>query len=100
MAASPTVTRFRIILWTLVVVAALAATALYVFKPPAAPIGVTGTPFALDSTKGGTFSQADLKGTPSLVFFGYTFCSGLIPRSSRHCTLSAIVVGQTSGQNV
>ena len=79
MAASPTVTRFRIILWTLVVVAALAATALYVFKPPAAPIGVTGTPFALDSTKGGTFSQADLKGTPSLVFFGYTFCPDVCP---------------------
>ena len=79
MAASPTIARFRIILWTLVVVAALAATALYVFKPPSLPVGVTGTPFTLQSTKGGSFSQADLKGTPSLVFFGYTFCPGVCP---------------------
>ena len=48
-----------------------AATALYVFRPPNAPVGVTGAPFALESTKGGTFTQTDLKGTPSLVFFGY-----------------------------
>ena len=79
MAAAPAVARFRIILWTLVVVAALAATALYVFKPPAAPVGVVGTPFVLDSTKGGTFGQTDLKGTPSLVFFGYTFCPDVCP---------------------
>lgn len=79
MAATPAVARFRIILWTLVVVAAVAATALFVFKPPAQPIGVTGTPFALESTKGGTFTQADLKGTPSLVFFGYTFCPDVCP---------------------
>ena len=79
MAATPAVARFRIILWTLVVVAAAAATALFVFKPPAQPIGVTGTPFALESTKGGTFTQADLKGTPSLVFFGYTFCPDVCP---------------------
>lgn len=87
MAASSTVTRFRIILWTLVVVAALAATALYVFKPPAAPVGVTGTPFAMDSTKGGTFTQADLKGTPSLVFFGYTNCPDVCPTTMSDITL-------------
>jgi protein SCO1 len=79
LAASPAIARFRIILWTLVVVAALAATALYVFKPPAVPVGVVGTPFALESTKGGTFTQADLKGAPSLVFFGYTFCPDVCP---------------------
>jgi len=79
MAASPSVARFRIILWTLVIVAAVAATALYVFRPPALPVGVTGTPFALNSTKGGTFTQDSLKGTPSLVFFGYTFCPDVCP---------------------
>jgi protein SCO1/2 len=79
LAASPAIARFRIILWTLVVVAALAATALYLFKPPAVPVGVVGTPFALESTKGGTFTQADLKGAPSLVFFGYTFCPDVCP---------------------
>ncbi|HVX14722.1 MAG TPA: SCO family protein [Pirellulales bacterium] len=79
MTVSPVVARTRIILWTLVVVAALAATALYVFKPPTVPVGVSGTPFTLSSTKGGEFTQADLKGTPSLVFFGYTFCPDVCP---------------------
>jgi protein SCO1/2 len=79
MAASPAVSRFRIILWTLVAVAAIAATALFVLRPPAPPSGVTGIPFALESTKGGTFTEADLKGTPSLVFFGYTSCPDVCP---------------------
>lgn len=78
-ASTPTIARFRIILWTLVVVAAVAATALFFFRPPNAPVGVTGAPFALESTKGGTFTQNDLKGTPSLVFFGYTFCPDVCP---------------------
>ncbi len=77
--ASPAIARFRIILWTLVVVAAIGATALYVFRPPAQPVGVTGAPFTLESTKGGSFTQDDLKGTPSLVFFGYTFCPDVCP---------------------
>src|SRR5690606_27487949 len=29
--------------------------------------------------KGGTFSERDLQGTPSLVFFGYTFCPDVCP---------------------
>ena len=41
MATSPAVARFRIILWTLVVIVAIGATALYFLRPPAAPIGVT-----------------------------------------------------------
>ncbi|HVY50333.1 MAG TPA: SCO family protein [Devosia sp.] len=77
--ASTNLTRVRIILWTLVIVAAAAATALFVFRPPAQQVGLTGAPFILQSTKGGTFSQADLKGTPSLVFFGYTFCPDVCP---------------------
>jgi protein SCO1/2 len=76
---SPGVARFRIILWSLVIVAAIAATALFVFRPPAQPLGVSGAPFTLQSTKGGTFTQDDLKGTPSLVFFGYTFCPDVCP---------------------
>lgn len=77
--ASAAISRFRIVLWTLVVVAAVGATALYIFRPPAAPVGVTGVPFTLESTKGGSFTQDDLKGTPSLVFFGYTFCPDVCP---------------------
>lgn len=78
--ASTTLARFRLILWVLVVAFALAATAIFVFRPvPQPTLGVTGGPFALESTKGGTFTEVDLKGTPSLVFFGYTFCPDVCP---------------------
>lgn len=76
---SPGLRRFRMILWGLVVVAAVGATLLFVFRPPANPLGVTGKPFALETTTGETFTQDDLKGTPSLVFFGYTFCPDVCP---------------------
>lgn len=77
--ASPGLRRFRMILWGLVIVAAVGATLLFVLRPPANPLGVTGRPFALESTAGGTFTQDNLKGTPSLVFFGYTFCPDVCP---------------------
>ena len=76
---SPGLRRFRMILWGLVVVAAIGATLLFVLRPPANPLGVTGKPFTLESTAGGTFTQDNLKGTPSLVFFGYTFCPDVCP---------------------
>jgi protein SCO1/2 len=79
MAAAPTIQRFRIILWSLVAVAAVAATVLSFVRPPAQPVGVTGSPFAMSTTAGGTFTRDDLKGTPSLVFFGYTFCPDVCP---------------------
>lgn len=78
-AVSPGLRRFRMILWGLVIVAAIGATLLFIFRPPANPLGVTGKPFALESTAGGTFTQDNLKGTPSLVFFGYTFCPDVCP---------------------
>lgn len=78
-AISPGLRRFRLILWGLVVVAAIGATLLFVLRPPANPLGVTGKPFALESTAGGTFTEESLKGTPSLVFFGYTFCPDVCP---------------------
>src|SRR6478609_2585883 len=77
--ATSAISRFRIVLWALVAVAAIGATDLYIFRPPAQPVGVTGAPFTLESTKGGDFTQDDLKGTPSLVFFGYTFCPDVCP---------------------
>lgn len=76
---SPRLRQIRIILWALVALAAVAATAVYWLRPPAAPLGVTGQPFALSSTKGGTFTHESLRGAPSLVFFGYTFCPDVCP---------------------
>src|SRR5688572_30587098 len=78
-ATSPALRRFRMILWGLVVVAAIGATLLFVLRPPANPLAVTGKPFALESTAGGQFTETDLRGTPSLVFFGYTFCPDVCP---------------------
>lgn len=84
--SSPALARFRIILWTLVVVAALGATALFIFRPPTAPLGVTGKPFIMESTLGGAFTEASLKGTPSLVFFGYTHCPDVCPTTLAEST--------------
>lgn len=77
---------FRIILWVLVAVVAIAATALYIFQPPARPLGVTGQAFALNSTKGGAFTQDDLRGTPSMIFFGYTYCPDVCPTTLAETT--------------
>ena len=77
---------FRIILWTLVAIVALGATALYLGRPPQRSLGVTGQEFALNSTKGGAFTQDDLHGTPSLVFFGFTFCPDVCPTTLAETT--------------
>lgn len=76
---SPVLRRVRMVLWGLVVVAAIGATLLFLLRPPGNPLAVTGEPFALASTAGGEFTQEDLRGTPSLVFFGYTYCPDVCP---------------------
>lgn len=86
---------FRIVLWVLVAVAAIGATWLYLYRPPQRPLGVTGQEFALTSTKGGTFTQQDLRGTPSLVFFGYTFCPDVCPTTLAETTAWRAQLGLT-----
>jgi protein SCO1/2 len=81
-----TLRNFRIVLWALVAVVAIGATALFVFRPPARPLGVTGQEFALNSTKGGAFTQDDLRGVPSLIFFGFTFCPDVCPTTLAETT--------------
>lgn len=85
--SSTALQRFRVILWGLVVVAAIGATALFIFRPPSGPLAVTGKPFALESTAGGTFTEASLRGTPSLVFFGYTHCPDVCPTTLAESTV-------------
>lgn len=89
---------FRIILWTLVGLVAAGATALFVFQPPARPLGVTGQEFALNSTKGGAFTQDELVGTPSLVFFGFTFCPDVCPTTLAETTAIRDQLGLTPEQ--
>jgi len=71
--------KIRLALWALVVIAGVVATVIFVVNPPQRPVGVFGGDFNLQSTAGGTFTQDDLKGTPSLIFFGYTFCPDVCP---------------------
>ena len=86
---------FRIVLWALVAIVAIGATALYVLRPPARPLGVTGQEFALNSTKGGAFTQDELRGTPSLVFFGFTFCPDVCPTTLAETTAWRSELGLT-----
>ena len=89
---------FRIVLWTLVALVALGATALYVFRPPARPLGVTGQEFALNSTKGGAFTEDDLAGVPSLVFFGFTFCPDVCPTTLAETSAIREALGLTADE--
>lgn len=98
MTASKSLRNFRIVLWALVAVVAIGATALYLFRPPARPLGVTGQPFELASTQGGSFTQDSLKGTPSLIFFGYTFCPDVCPTTLAETTAWREALGLTPEQ--
>lgn len=71
--------RLRFILWGLVIVVGVGATILYFVRPPERPLGLFGGEFAVETTQGETFTQDDLRGTPSLVFFGYTYCPDVCP---------------------
>ena len=95
---SKSLRNFRIVLWALVAVVAIGATALFVFRPPARPLGVTGQEFALNSSRGGAFTQDDLKGTPSLIFFGFTFCPDVCPTTLAETTAIRSELGLTDDQ--
>lgn len=78
--------KVRIVLWGLVILAAIGATVIY-FTRPISPSGAMfGGPFEMQATTGGTFTQDDLKGTPSLMFFGYTFCPDVCPMTLAEAT--------------
>lgn len=98
MTTSNSLRNFRIVLWVLVAVVAIGATALYLFRPPARPLGVTGQSFALASTQGGMFTEESLKGTPSLIFFGYTFCPDVCPTTLAETTAWRAALGLSPEQ--
>ncbi|MBJ6988731.1 MULTISPECIES: SCO family protein [unclassified Devosia] len=85
----------RIALWVLVAVAAIGATALYAFRPPQQTIGEEGHTFSLTSSRGGEFTDLDLMGTPSLVFFGYTHCPDVCPVTLAETTAWRAQLGLT-----
>lgn len=90
-----TLARVRLILWVFVGVVAIAATALLIFRPPERPAttGVLSADFAVETAEGQPFTQASLEGTPSLVFFGYTFCPDVCPTTLAETTAWREILG-------
>ncbi|MGE0239432.1 MAG: SCO family protein [Parvibaculaceae bacterium] len=73
----------RIILWTIVAIAAVGAAAyVYLERQNAAavaPAVAIGGPFTLAASSGGAVDSAGLKGKPFAVFFGFTHCPEVCP---------------------
>lgn len=66
--------------WALVAVAAIAV-AMFVLVPktPRTDAVTIGGPFTLVDQNGATVTEAALKGHPSLIYFGFTFCPDVCP---------------------
>jgi protein SCO1 len=78
MAEARSLRTFRIVLWSLVVVAAIAATALFFLRPTFVN-GPGGGQFALVDQHNTPVDKAIFEGHPSLLFFGYTHCPDVCP---------------------
>ena len=78
--------RLRMALWGLVVIVGIGASILYFARLQEPRSGLFGGEFVLSSTTGGTFTEEDLQGTPSLMFFGYTFCPDVCPTTLAEST--------------
>ncbi len=72
----------RTVLWTLVAVAALGATGLYVYTTmtrPAQAVALGQGDYELVTASGEAFNRDSLKGGPSMLFFGFTHCPDICP---------------------
>ncbi|MCB1494574.1 MAG: SCO family protein [Bauldia sp.] len=74
----------RYVLWAAVAVVVAGAAAIFVINQldedsPPANVASIGGPFSLTDQHGETVTEADLKGHPSAMFFGYTFCPEVCP---------------------
>lgn len=82
MAKNRTLRRLRLGLWGAVLVVGLGASWLFLSGPQTEP-QVTDTlgqgDYRLETTDGQPFTQASLRGQPSLVFFGFTHCPDVCP---------------------
>ena len=80
----------------------LLTTALFIFQPATqqalgkVPIG---GPFRLTSHEGKPFTEADLKGKPFVVFFGFTHCPEVCPTTLYDLTQDMAALGK-DGENL
>jgi protein SCO1/2 len=91
MAALNTLRAIRIAAWAAVVVLGAAILWLTVFNRGDEGGGIVaasiGGPFSLVDQNGNTVTDAALKGHPSAMFFGYTFCPDVCPTTLADMTL-------------
>ncbi|WP_417580201.1 SCO family protein [Pelagibacterium sp.] len=74
--------KVRIVLWAIVALVAVSATVIYLTKPIQPSGAMFGGPFEMVATSTGeTFTQDDLIGTPTLMFFGFTHCPDVCPNT-------------------
>src|SRR5688500_10909536 len=97
----------RILIAAVILLGTLAMLALYHpgLRPQATPSGDTGGnvaiggPFTLIDGKGNTFTEANLKGRHSLLFFGFTHCPDICPLTLQVMT-DAIEQAGLAGERV
>ena len=79
--AAMSLKQVRIVLWSLVVIVAIGATALFILAPPSNPVnaGIGGGTYALVNQRGQPVDQTMLVGHPSIMFFGFTHCPDVCP---------------------
>jgi protein SCO1 len=76
----------QFVLWSLIVVTGIGAALLSMGAvPPQMPhekssgVPEIGGQFKLTTHRGATLTEADLRGRPFLVFFGFTYCPDIFP---------------------
>ncbi|HMN87259.1 MAG TPA: SCO family protein [Bauldia sp.] len=69
----------RITAWVAVALVAIAVGATLYLRQNAVVTATIGGPFTLTDQNGGTVTDASLRGHPSAMFFGYTFCPDVCP---------------------
>jgi protein SCO1/2 len=77
---SKSLRNFRIVLWSLVVVAAIGATVLFLNRPTVSTLDAWyAEPFQLVDHNGAEVTQATYLGKPSAWFYGFTHCPDVCP---------------------
>lgn len=76
--------------------AALLGLALLLARPSGPAVSLIGGPFTLTDSEGKTRTQADFRGAPLLVFFGYTHCPDACPTTLFFLTQVFAKLGPTA----